>query len=68
MADRGDLRVGELRLRLSRRALAGTDAALLDAVRRGLPGHLDPAVAGPLAAELVRQARRVSQGRAGERS
>jgi hypothetical protein len=63
------VRIRELRLRVPRHALDATGAAALtEAVRRQLPAHLDPAVAGPLAAEVVRLAFRGGSGRARERS
>jgi len=69
MAEHPTVRIRELRLRVPRRALdAIGEAALTDAVRRQLPANLDPAVAGPLAAEVVRQARRGASARPRERS
>ena len=63
MAESPIVRIRELRLRVPRRALEATgEAALTDAVRRQLPTYLDPAVAGPLTAEVVHRARRGGMG------
>jgi len=64
MAEPPTLRIRALRLRVSPHVLEGSDTALRDAVRRQLPAHLDPAVAEPLAVELVRSVRRSVRGAA----
>ncbi len=63
----GSVRIRSVRLRVGRSALPLDERSLAEAVRRQLPGHLDPAVresvatemAAELAAELTRAAGRV---------
>jgi hypothetical protein len=56
------LAIRDLRVRVSPHALQRDETALRAVVRRQLPGDLDPELAGPLTAELVRAVRHAIEG------